>query len=165
MNNKPASRPSTNPPPQVPTFGSKKALSPPSPPPLENWHEPCSKRMCCPYHVTMARFWFLLAFHHHPGRQLCLGKSFWRRHLLSISLKKLLTPSALRKKMELVIRYCTMHCSPSPVRYLSRFLYLRYTTTTTDYILILILHGSTCGGRRFLMNKVSRVRGRFWVGR
>lgn len=59
----------------------------------------------------------------------------------------IIVPVSLAEKMELVIRYCTMHCDPSPVRYL--YLYLRYTTTTTDYILILILHGSTCGGGHF----------------
>lgn len=94
----------------------------------------------------MARFWFFLAFHHHPGIT-----TLFRKGLLEttspIYQLKIIVPVSLAEKMVLVIRYCTMHCDPSPVRYL--YLYLRYTTTTTDYILILILHGSTCGGGHF----------------
>lgn len=134
-------------PPPPPTFGPLEAKAPL---PLKNWHEPCSKRMCCPYHVTMARFWFFLAFHHHPGITTLFGKVF------------------LETTSPIYSPYFNYYCprqpcgkngignsilynalSPSPVRYLYLYLYLRYTTTATDYILNLILHGSTCGGGRF----------------
>lgn len=137
-----------NPPPPQ-TFGPLEAKAPPH---LKNWHEPCSKRMCCPYHVTMARFWFFGAFHHHPGITTSFGKVFWRRHLLSIHFTLIIVvPVSLAEKKN-GIGNSILYNALSPLARsisLSLSLYLRYTTTTTDYILILILHGSTCGGGHF----------------